>query len=120
MFSLWNFLCAVIGECGKYPPGAKSEIEENGLSVRRNTLGIGQAIDTAVQKSAKTAGGISQFAAKESTVAKWVLNRPLQARFAESLIEISGLSTTSSNSRKCFRPSEILKSEKMVDNIIML
>ena len=100
-------------------PGAKSEIEENGLSVRRNTLGIGQAIDMAGEqnymKSAKTAG---QFAAKESTVAKWVLNRPFQARFAESLIEISGLSTTSSNSRKCLRPSEILKSEKMVDNII--
>ena len=99
-------------------PGAKSKIEENGLSVRRNTLGIKQAIDMADEqsymKSAKTAGGISQFAAKESTVAKWVLNRPFQARFAESLIETSGLSTTSSNSRKCLRPSEILvrKSQK--------
>ena len=69
-------------------------------------------------KSAKTAGGISQFAAKESTVAKWVMNRPFQARFAESLIEISGLSTTSSNSRKCLRPGEILKSEKMVEYIV--
>ena len=68
-------------------PGAKSEIEVNGLSVRRNTLGIGQAIDMtgeqSYMKSAKTAGGISQFAAKESTVAKWVLNKPFQARFAE-------------------------------------
>ena len=103
-------------------PGAKSDIEENGLSVRRNTLGIGQAIDMAGEqsymKSAKTVGRISQLTAKESTVAKWVLNRPFQARFAESLIEISGLSTTSSNSRKCLHPSEILKSEKMVDNII--
>ena len=69
-------------------------------------------------KSAKTAGEISQFAAKESTVAKWVLNRPSQARFAESLIEINGPSTTSSNSRKCLRSSEILKPEKMVDNIM--
>ena len=103
-------------------PGAKAEIEENGVSVRRNTLGIGQAVDMAGEqsymKSAKTAGGISQFAAKESTVAKWVMNRPFQAPFAESLIEISGLSTTSSNSQKCLRPSEILKSEKMVENII--
>jgi hypothetical protein len=46
------------------------------------------------------------------------MNRPFQARFAESLIEISGLSTTSSNSRKCLRPSEVLKSEKMVENIV--
>ena len=102
-------------------PGAKSERREWFIvSVRRNTLGIGQAIDMAgeqsyMQKSAKNAGGISQFAAKESTVAKWVLNRPFQARFAESLIEISGLSITSSNTRKCLRPSETLKSEKMAD-----
>lgn len=61
-------------------PGAKTEIKENGLSVRRNTLGIRQAIDM-------TGGQISQFAAKESTVGRWVLNRPFQARFAEGLIE---------------------------------
>ena len=40
-------------------PGAKEEIEEKGLSVRRNTLGIGQAVDMAGEqsymKSAKTA-----------------------------------------------------------------
>ena len=99
-------------------PGAKAEIDNNGLSVRRNTLGIGQAVDMAYVKSAKTTGGISQFVAKESTVAKLVLNRPFQARSADSLIEISGLSKTSSNSRKCLRPSEILESEKMVGNII--
>jgi hypothetical protein len=46
------------------------------------------------------------------------VNRPFQARFAESLIEISGLSKTSSHSRKCLRPSEISKSEKMVENIV--
>jgi hypothetical protein len=46
------------------------------------------------------------------------LNRPFQARFAETLIEISGLSTTSSRTRKCVRPSEILKSNKMVENIL--
>jgi hypothetical protein len=103
-------------------PGAKTEIEKNGLSVRRNTLGIGQAVDMAGEqsymKNAKTAGGIRQFAAKKSTVAKWVMNRPFQARFAETLIEISGLSTTSSSTRKCVRPSEILKSNKMVENIL--
>ena len=61
---------------------------------------------------------MTQFAAKENTVTKWVLNRPYQARFAESLIEIAGLTTTSSNPRKCLRPSEILKSNRMVENIL--
>ena len=51
-------------------------------------------------------------------MAKWVLNRPFQARFAETLMEISGLSKTTSSSRKCLRPGEILKSEKMVKNVL--
>ena len=102
-------------------PGAKEEVAEMGLSVRRNTLGIGQAVDMAGEqsymKNAKTAGGITQFASKETTVAKWVMNRPFQARFVESLVEISGLTRTTSSSRKCLRPSQILKSNKMVENI---
>ena len=98
-------------------PGAKEEIEENGgLSVRCNTLGIGQAVDMAGEqsymKSAKTAGGICQFSTNEATVAKWVMNRPFQARFAETLMEISGLSKTTSSSRKCLRPSEVRKVRK--------
>ena len=102
--------------------GAKEEIEEKGLSVRRNTLAIGQAVDMAGEqsymKSAKTAGGIRQFSTNEAAVAKWVMNRAFQARFAETLIEISGLSKTTSSSRKCLRPNEILESEKMVKNIL--
>ena len=73
-------------------PGAKEEIEEKGLSVRRNTLGIGQAVDMAGEqsymKSAKRAGGIRQFSTNEAVVAKWVMNRPFQARFAEALMEL--------------------------------
>ena len=46
------------------------------------------------------------------------MNRPFQARFAETLMEISGLSKTTSRSRKYIRRSEILKSEKMVKNIL--
>ena len=103
-------------------PGAKEKIEEKGLSVICNTLAIGRAVDIAGEqsymKSAKTAGGIRQFSTNEAAVAKWVMNRGFQARFAETLMEISGLSKTTSSSRKCLRPSEILKSEKMVKNIL--
>ena len=46
-------------------PGAKEKIEEKGLSLKRNTLGIGQAVDMAGEqrymKSAKAAGRICQF-----------------------------------------------------------
>ena len=103
-------------------PGAKEEIEEKGLSKRCNTLGIGQAVDMAGEqsymKSAKTAGGIRQFSTNEAAVAKGVMNRPFQARFAETLMEISGLSKTTSSSRKCLRPSEVRKVRKMVKNIL--
>ena len=41
-------------------PGAKEDIQEYGLSVRRNSYGIGQAVDLAGEqtfmKSAKTSG----------------------------------------------------------------
>ena len=46
-------------------PGAKEEIEETGISVRRNSFGIGQAIDLAGEqtymKKAKTAGNHSNL-----------------------------------------------------------
>lgn len=46
-------------------PGAKEEIEKVGLSVRRNTLGIGQAVDLAGEqtymRNAKTAGMQRKF-----------------------------------------------------------
>ena len=35
-----------------------------------------------------------QLAAKENTVAKWVMNRPYQTKFVESLMELSGVCTT--------------------------
>ena len=69
-------------------------------------------------ESAKTAGGIRQFSTNAATMAKWVMNRPFEAGFAEALMEISGLSKTTSSSRKCLRRSEILKSEKMIKNIL--
>jgi hypothetical protein len=71
-----------------------------------------------VEFSLSILGGVTQFAVKESTVAKLVMNRPYQTRFAESLMEIAELTTTTSNPKKCLRPSEILKSGKMVDNVV--
>ena len=60
-----------------------------------------------------------QFPAKENTVAKWVMNRPYQTKFVELLMELSGVCTTMSSPRKCLRSSEILKSNKMVEKIMV-
>ena len=48
------------------------------------------------------------------------MNRPYQTKFAESLMDISGLSTTTSNPRRCLRSSEILKSNTMVEKIMLV
>ena len=49
---------------------------------------------------------------------KWVLNRPYQTKFLESLVEMSGSSHTTTNNRRLLRPSEIEKSNVMVENIM--
>ena len=99
-------------------PGAKDELIKSGISVRRNKFGIGQAVDLAGEqtymRNAKTSGGITQFQTRPGAVLKWVLNRPFQTEFVDALKESSGLDKTSTNPRKCLRPSEIMKSERIV------
>ena len=55
-----TYYVSCLEHIGSTHPGAKEEIENVGLSVRRNTLGIGQSIDMAGEQSymrnAKTAG----------------------------------------------------------------
>ena len=102
-------------------PEAVQEIEHF-ISVRRNTFGIGQAIDLAGEqtymKNAKTAGGITQFAVKPETVAKRVLSRPFQTRFVEALFDMCGKSRTMSDPRKCLRVSEVRRSNSMVEKVM--
>lgn len=65
-------------------------------------------------------GEVTQSVANGNTVANWVMNRPYQTKFAQSLMDISGLSTTTSNPRKCLRSIEILKSNTMVEKIMLV
>ena len=62
--------------------------------------------------------GVSQFAGKTKTVAKWVLSRPFQEKFLESLFDICGKSRMMSNPRKCLLISEIKRSNAMVEKVI--
>ena len=69
-------------------PGAKDELKKIGISVRRNNIGVGQAIDLAGEQSymrdAKTPGGITPFQTSKGTVLR-VRSRPFQAKFTEAL-----------------------------------
>ena len=44
------------------------------------------------------------------------MNRPYQTKFAETLFDISGL-RSSQSTRKCLRPSEIVKSNRIVEHL---
>ena len=105
----------------KYP-GAKEELAAIGISIRRNEFGIGQAIDMAGEqtfmRNAKTAGGIKGFQTRRCTVLKWVRNRAQQTKFVEGLKEMAGVEKTTQNLRKCLRPSEIIKSNKIVESLV--
>ena len=107
-------------------PGAKGEIEEFGLSVRRNEFTIGQAVGLAGEqtfmKSAKTACGIIKFVNSEECIAKWVLNRQYQSMFTEALQDMTNTSKIMLNPLKSTQQRDILKSttnvKKMKDAIL--
>ena len=102
-------------------PSAKKELQTFGVSVCRNTYGIGQAIDLAgkqtYMKSSKTIGGITHFQTKKSALLKWVLNRPFQSKFVEALEDSAGLNLP----RKCLRTRSLLTGllRKLVINLGM-
>ena len=106
----------------KTHPGAKDELEKIGISVRRNNLGIGQAVDLTGEqgymRDAKTAGGMTPFQTSKATVLKWVRSRPFQAKFTEALRDMANIDRTADNQKKCLRPSEIIKSNEIVNRII--
>ena len=45
------------------------------------------------------------------------MGRSFQAKHAEALMKIADITTTSTSPRKCLRESEVIKSDKMVENI---
>ena len=103
-------------------PGAKEELERNGISECRNNFNIRQSIDgageTTFMKDAKIVGGIKNFTTQDSTYEKWVLSRAGQAEYKSELLRIAGMSKDSQEPRKCLRQSEIVKSEQAVRKIM--
>ena len=105
-------------------PGAREELDRNGMSVCRNTLNIRQSIDGAGEstfmKDAKIAGGIKNYSIQDSTYEKWVLSRAGQAEYRAELFQLARMSPHYQEPRKCLRSSEISKSEKAVQKLIQV
>ena len=112
-----SFYCLQLMTLDDTHPGTRDELQK-GLSVCRNNTGIRQSVDAAGEqtfmKNSKTPGGIKNFSHQETAYRKWVLNRPFTSAMVSSLLELSNLSGTSQNPRKCLRTKEILNSEDRV------
>ena len=119
-----SYYCLQMDNTEETHPGAKEELEIKGLSVCRNTYNIGQSIDSpgeqTFMRSAKTAGGIKNFATQTNTYEKWVLSRPFAAQFVNGLRNDTGPDKTTNNPRRCLREVEIKKFEERVQKITYL
>ena len=71
-------------------------------------------------RKVKTSGGITPFKTRKGAVLNWVLNRPLQTAFVDTMKLASGLEKTTNNPRECLCPSEIQKSENIMSNILTI
>ena len=103
-------------------PGLKQFLEPKGLSVQSQDryplkTAIDQRGEQTINRDGKTAGGIKRFAGDKSGVLKWCLNRSEQVKNTRALKQMAGIGDTF-DTYKALRPSQVLKSETMVDKAI--
>ena len=90
-------------------PGLFELLGDRSLSVQAQTkyplrTSIDQRGEQTINRSAKTSGGVTQFATNESSVLKWCLNRAEAAGSVNALHEMAGL-TDSAAIYKPLRPA---------------
>ena len=66
---------------------------------------------------AKTAGGIKLFSMKSDNVIKWCLNPAEQTKSKKALEDLCGLGN-GGGTYKLARPSQVMKSEKLVKSVM--
>ena len=103
-------------------PGLKELLRYKGLSVQAQDryklrTAIDQRGEQSINRDAKTTGGIKSFAVDNTSVLKWTLNRSEQAQNTAELLSMAGIQSAS-DIYKPLRPSQILKSEVMVTNVV--
>ena len=80
-------------------------------------IAIDQRGEQTINKDTKVSGGIEYFASDENAILKWTLNRSMQAMNTKALLEFKDVKS-SGEGYKSNRPSQILKSEKLVEAVI--
>lgn len=103
-------------------PGLKEMLQYKGLSVQAQEkyslrTAIDQRGEQTINRDAKVTGGIKNFATRENSVLKWCLNRSAQASNTKALKDLCGLEADP-GIYKPVRPSQIIKSEQMVNSVI--
>ena len=102
-------------------PRCRELLERNGLSVQGQDIypcrtPTDQRGAQTINRDAKVAGGIKYFASDQNAILKWTLNRAAQAKNTEKLYNIAGV-RSSEDMYKMIRPSEVLKSERLVTKL---
>ena len=80
-------------------------------------VAIDQRGEQTLNRDAKTTGGITDFASDSTGILKWTLNHAGQANNTRALLQMADINC-SSILHKPLRPSQILKSEKLVTNMV--
>ena len=117
-----SYYVAVLERIESLYPGLQRLLENKGISVQAqrkypHRVAIDQRGEQTLNREAKTTGGIKNFASDSSGILKWTLNRAEQAKNTNALLALADLDSTSTM-YKPLRPSQILKSEKFVNNIV--
>ena len=105
----------------KYP-GLKEMLKKAGLSVQGQDkyplrIAIDQRGEQTINRDANTSGGIKTFSTNNESVTKWCLNRSEQAKNTKALYDLCDLDA-GSNTYKLCRPSQIIKTEELVQAVM--
>ena len=117
-----SYYVRVLEKINTLYPGAEELLKNKGMSVQAQDrypvrTAVDQRGEQTINRDAKTAGGIRNIAKDSNAVLKWCLNRSEQATNTKALFDMAKLGSASS-SYKPLRPSQIVKSEKLVQQVI--
>ena len=117
-----SYYAQVLESIEQMYPGLKDMLKCEGLSVQAQEnyslrTSIDQRGEKTINREAKTSGGVKAFSTKEESVLKWCLNRSEQAKNTIALEDLCGLGI-GTGIYKPARPSQILKHEKLVLDVI--
>ena len=117
-----SYYARILANINLLYPGAEELLEKKGMSVQAQDrypvrTAVDQRGEQTINRDAKTAGGIKNIAKDPNAVLKWCLNRSEQASNTKALFEMANISGTS-GSYKPLRPSQIVRSEVLVQSIM--